>query len=149
MAFKGALVELAARDVNVRREGETFLVPFAVCAQSIGAGVAKTAGRVTIELYGVTAVFEQDSATALRNGEPFALSHPVIRGDRGELYAALDDVAAIFDLRWVYAARNNILDIDYSEEDYPRSRQPEPSGSMPVPHHGCAFGGIRAPGVNP
>lgn len=149
MAFKGALVELAARDVNVRREGETFLVPFAVCAQSIGAGVAKTAGRVTIDLYGVTAVFEQDSATALRNGEPFVLSHPVIRGDRGELYAALDDVAAIFDLRWVYAARNNILDIDYSEEDYPRSRQPEPDGSMPVPHHGCAFGGIRAPGANP
>ena len=104
---------------------------------------------MTIDLYGVTAVFEQDSATALRNGEPFVLSHPVIRGDRGELYAALDDVAAIFDLRWVYAARNNILDIDYSEEDYPRSRQPEPDGSMPVPHHGCAFGGIRAPGANP
>lgn len=149
MAYKGALVELPARDVNVRREDNTFLIPFAVCAQSIGAEVVKTAGRVMIDLYGIRAEFEENSAFATRNGESIPLNHAVIRGDKGELYMALEDVAAIFGLCWVYAARNNILDLDYHEEDYPRSRQPASDGTFPPPSHACAFGGIRAPGINP
>ena len=99
-------------------------VPFAVIAQSIGAEVIKEAGRVTIDLYGTRTVFTEGCAEALRNGEPFALTAPVFAGDSGELYIDADDLAAIWQLRWRYAKRNNIIDFDYIEEDIPRSMQP-------------------------
>ncbi len=150
MAYKGALVELCARDISARRVDGTFFVPFAVCAQAVGAEVVKEPGRVTIDLYGVRAVFAEGSDSALKNGAEEKLSHPVFRGDKGELYVAADDLAAVFGLRWVYAERNNFIDFDYPEEDYPRSVQPAgDGGTAEAPARHAAFGAIRAPGVNP
>ena len=93
-------------------------------AQSIGAEVIKEPGRVTVDLYGTRAVFDEGKKEASRNGEVFTLSAPVFAGDKGELYIAADDAAAVWQLRWRYAARNNIIDFDYIEEDIPRSPQP-------------------------
>ncbi|MBR7137535.1 MAG: fibronectin type III domain-containing protein [Clostridia bacterium] len=124
MAYKGNLMELAARNIYARPTGDTVFVPFAVVAQGIGAEVVKEPGRVTIDLYGTRVVFEEGSAEATKNGEPFALSAPTFLGDRGEIYVDANDVAAIWDLQWRYAKRNNIIDFDYIEEDFPCCMQP-------------------------
>lgn len=124
MAYKGALIELAARGIYAKKIDGRFFVPFGVIAQSIGAEVLKTPGCVSIDLYGTKAVFTEGSDEAKRNGERFPLSAAVFAGDQGELYISADDAAAIWNLRWRYAARNNILDFDYETEDLPRSIQP-------------------------
>jgi len=124
MAYKGNLLELAARGIYARfTEGRMF-VPFAVIAQSIGAEVIKEPGCVTIDLYGTRVLLTEGSVEAIRNGEVYPLSAAVFAGDRGELYLSADDAAAIWNLRWRYAERNNILDFDYAEEDFPLHLQP-------------------------
>lgn len=124
MTYKGNPLELAARSIYARHIDGKIFVPFAVIAQGIGAEVVKKTGQVTVDLYGIRAVFTEGSAGALRNGEEFSLSAPVFAGDKGELYISADDAAAIWNLRWRYAARNNLIDFDYAEEDLPRSLQP-------------------------
>jgi len=124
LAYKGNLLELVARGVYAHSVDGRMFVPFAVIAQSIGAEVIKEPGRVTVDLYGTRAVFDEGKREASRNGEVFTLSAPVFAGDKGELYIAADDAAAVWQLRWRYAARNNIIDFDYIEEDIPRSPQP-------------------------
>lgn len=149
MAFKGALTELAACDTNACMTDGAWFAPFAVCAQSVGAEVVKEPGRVTIAMYGVRAVFAENSDSAVVNGEAVRLSRTVFRGSKGELYLPVDDVARIFGLKYVYMARNNILDFDFGEETYPRSVQPAADETDPQQSLRAAFGGIRAPGVNP
>ncbi|MBR5312902.1 MAG: fibronectin type III domain-containing protein [Clostridia bacterium] len=124
MTFKGNRTELAARGIYAHHADGKIFVPFAVIAQTIGSEVVKEPGQVTIDLYGIRTVFREGSAEALRNGEPFALTSPVYAGDMGELYISADDISAVWNLRWRYAARNNIIDFDYAEEDFPRSKQP-------------------------
>ena len=124
MAYKGNLMELAAREVYARQIDGKMFVPFAVIAQGIGAEVVKTPGSVTIDLYQKRVTFTEGSDEAVRNGERYLLTAPVFAGDRGELYASADDIASLWGLRWRYAARNNIIDFDYPEEDYPLSHQP-------------------------
>ncbi|MBR6709126.1 MAG: hypothetical protein IKL84_05550, partial [Clostridia bacterium] len=124
MAYKGALVELAAREIYARHVDGRIFVPFAVIAQSIGAEVVKTPGQVSIDLYGVRATFIEGSVEARRNDAAFRLSVPVFAGDKGELYITADDAAAVWNLRWRYAARNNIIDFDYATEEFPCSKQP-------------------------
>lgn len=124
MAFKGNLLELPARGIYARHKDGRIFVPFAVIAQSIGAEVIKAPGCVTVDLYGIRGIFTNGSDTAERNGEPFPLTAPVFTGDRGELYIAADDAAAVWNLRWRYARRNNIIDFDYAEEDLPLCPQP-------------------------
>ena len=124
MTYKGNRTELAARGIYAHRRDGKFFVPFAVIAQSIGAEVVKEPGKVTIDLYGIRSVFREGSAEALRCGETFTLSEEVYPGDRGELYLSADDIAAVWNLRWRYAARNNFIEFDYDGEDFPCSRQP-------------------------
>ena len=124
MAYKGNLLELAARGIYARHIDGRIFVPFAVIAQSIGAEVIKEPGRVTIDLYGTRTIFTEESAEAIRNGEPWQLSAEVFAGDRGELYISAEDIAVIWNLRWRYAKRNNIIDFDYAEEDFPLNLQP-------------------------
>ena len=141
MAFKGNLLELPARGIYARHMDGRIFVPFAVIAQSIGAAVVKEPGTVTVDLYGIRAVFTEGSGTAQRNGEAFPLSAPVFAGDKGELYIAADDAAAIWNLRWRYARRNNIIDFDYAEEDFTLSPQP--------PKDAVDFAGFRPRFVSP
>ena len=124
MAFKGNLLELAARGISARPGDGTVFVPFAVIAQSIGTEVIKEPGRVTIDLYGKRAVFTEGNKEAIVNDRPFVLYTPVFAGDRGELYMDANDIGAIWNLEWRFAKRNNIIDFDYAEEDFPLLRQP-------------------------
>ena len=124
MTYKGNRIELAARGIYAHHKDGKIFVPFAVIAQGIGAEVIKEPGKVTIDLYGIRTVFREGSPEAIRCGESFALSAPVYAGDRGELYVSADDIAAIWNLRWRYAARNNFIEFDYEEEDYTCSCQP-------------------------
>ncbi len=124
MAYKGNLLELAARGIYARRIDDMIFVPFAVIAQSIGAEVIKEPGCVTVELYGKRAVFTEGSAEAIVNGRRFVLYAPVFAGDKGELYMDANGIDVIWNLRWRYSSRNNIIDFDYAEEDLPRSLQP-------------------------
>lgn len=132
MAYKGNLLELAARGINARCIDGMIFVPFAVIAQSIGAEVIKEPGRVTVDLYRIRTVFSEGCSEAVKNGETYPLSAPVFAGDMGELYISADDAAAIWNLRWRYAKRNNIIDFDYAEEDLPRSLQPAGNTVDPV-----------------
>ena len=70
-------------------------------------------------------------------------SAPTFVGDRGEIYVLADDIASVWDLRWRYAKRNNIIDFDYIEEDFPCCMQP--------PKDAAGFVGFKrrfAPGEN-
>ena len=123
MAFKGDVLVMPTRRVSAHNVDGKWFVPFGQVALGIGALSEKRPGQVRIGLYGKEAVFTEGSDVAETPEGPVQLSSPVYRGDRGHLYMPLDDVMSLFNMRYVYAARNNLLVFDY-RSDLPVAPQP-------------------------
>ncbi|MDD6262114.1 MAG: metallophosphoesterase family protein [Clostridiales bacterium] len=124
IAWKGAIVEMAARDLACYARGDDFLIPFASVVQCIGAFAEKEPGLLRIRLFGHTAEFREGQTEATADGKPFRLRLAPERLDKGQLFVSVSDAADIFGLRWGYAAHNNIVDLDYPSEEYPLTPQP-------------------------
>lgn len=123
LAFKGYLLEMAARGIPPFMENGLWYVPFALLVQSVGGYVDKQPGKVTVGLYGKTAEFTEGSATAVTDTGSLAMPSPVLRR-YGQLFMPADSCAEIFGLTWYYAARNNFINFDHNSEDKTVSPQP-------------------------
>ena len=113
---------LSAPTPCVQKDGVWF-VPMATLITFAGGGVEKTAGKVSAELYGRTAVFTEGSDVAQTDRGELRLPARVFRGECGQLYIPADGCHA-FDMRWAYAAYNNFLSFEHESEDRPVTVQP-------------------------
>ena len=123
MAFKGALLELIARDLVPVTKNGIWFAPFAAVVQAVGGAVEKRPGEVHLQLYSRNAVFYENSDVAVTEKGTVSLSGTVFR-ERGQLYMPVDDCANIFGLKWQYAHRNNIINFDSPSENRTISEQP-------------------------
>ena len=124
LMFKGVDLGLcAAANPPVEKDGIWF-VPFATLIGFIGGYVNKTEGAVTLDAYGHTAVFKENSKEVKTNKGVYEMSAEVFRGERGQLYMPADDCAEIFGMKWCYVKRNNFLSFEHESEDKPIFVQP-------------------------
>lgn len=123
LAFKGYLLEMAARGIPPFEENGIWYVPFALLVQSVGGFVDKQPGKVLIALYGKMAEFTEGSATAVTDTGSLVMPAPVLRR-YGQLFMPAASCAEIFGLTWYYAKRNNFINFDHNSEDKTVSPQP-------------------------
>jgi len=124
LAYKGDMLEFAARGVFPCQRDSAWYIPAGVLIGAIGGAVSKTAGKVTVGAYKRTAAFTEDSDIAETGTGDIRMSGAAFRGDREQLYVPLDDFAKIFGMNWQYAARNNFINIDHPSENTAVSEQP-------------------------
>ena len=101
-----------------------WFIPAAILVSFIGGEVCREKDKVTFNLYNRSAGFTQGSDRAQTDKGEIALSAPVFRGRRDQLYVPLDDFCRIFNMKWSYARRNNYLTIETFDESVPVPRQP-------------------------
>ncbi|MBQ4339018.1 MAG: metallophosphoesterase family protein [Clostridia bacterium] len=124
MAFKGRMLELCARGITPEYKDGIWYAAFGVLIQSIGGAVLKEKGKVTVEVYGHRAVFEQGSDIAQTDKGAVKMAGEVYLS-RNQLYIPVDDSAKMFGLDWYYAERNGFINWNTPSEDKPLSKQPE------------------------
>lgn len=123
MMFKGADPGLCQSDTpSVKKDGVWFS-PLATLIGYIGGSVLKERGKVTLSVYGHTAVFYEDSDVAETDRGEMKLPAKVFRGAREQLYIPCDGCKA-FEMRWAYAERNNFLSFEHESESKPVTVQP-------------------------
>ena len=124
MSYKGAMLDLIAKDIFAKNENNMWFVPFALIVQTIGGEVEKTEGKVKMKLYDTIAEFTLSSDVAETDRGPVKLRAEVFRGDKGQLYISAEDCADIFGLKWQYSKNNNFINFDHASENDPVSKQP-------------------------
>lgn len=116
MAFKGRMLEFAARGVYPEQKGGVWYAPFGVLIQAIGGKVEKGADFLICEAYEHCAAFtagskfaKTDLGTVEMSGEAYFES--------GQLFVPVDESAAVFEMAWYYAERNNYINWNTPSED--------------------------------
>ncbi len=124
MFYKGMDPGLgAARCLPVNKDGIWF-ISAGTLVSFIGGDVLREKGRMTLSVYGKSAVFTEGGITASTGAGDYTLSAPVFRGGAEQLYVPVDDVCKIFGMKWAYAKRNNFITIESSNESEPAPTQP-------------------------
>ena len=124
MIYKGVDPGLCAMDNPPECRDDIWFIPAAILVSFIGGEVCREKDKVTFNLYNRSAGFTQGSDRAQTDKGEIALSAPVFRGRRDQLYVPLDDFCRIFNMKWSYARRNNYLTIETFDESVPVPRQP-------------------------
>ncbi|MCR5523838.1 MAG: metallophosphoesterase [Clostridia bacterium] len=124
MIFKGMDCGLCAAEVPpIKIDGKWFIA-FGTLCTFIGGSTVREKGKMTTSVYGKSAVFYENSDAAEVNGESIRLENKVVRANAGQLYVPLDSVCNIFGFKWAYAAHNNFISIETSNESEPVPEQP-------------------------
>ena len=123
MLYRGMDLGILAAPTPCCQKDGVWFVPMASLITFAGGSVEKTAGKVSMELYGRTAVFTEGSDTAQTDRGELHLPASVFRGDCAQLYIPADGCRA-FDMRWAYAPYNNFISFEHESEDRPVTVQP-------------------------
>ena len=123
MMYRGMDPGLLSAPTPCCQKDGVWFVPMATLLTFAGGSVEKTAGQVSMELYGHTAVFTEGSDVAQTDRGELRLGAAVFRGECGQLYIPADGCHA-FDMRWAYAPYNNFLSFEHESEDRPVTVQP-------------------------
>ncbi|MDR1629137.1 MAG: metallophosphoesterase family protein [Oscillospiraceae bacterium] len=123
MKFKGMDLGLCQVDTPCVEKDGVWYAPLAVLIGCVGGLVEKKPGRVSLEIYGKSAVFTEGSDTAQTNQGEVKLSASVFRGAREQLYIPCD-ACAVFGMRWNYAPRNNFISFEVETQAHPVTEQP-------------------------
>lgn len=124
MYFKGYDLGLCAAKVPPVCKDDIWYVAFGTLVSFIGGDVLREKGKMTLSVYGKSAVFVEDSDIATTNKGDVKLEAPVFRGESNQLYVPLDSACKIFGMKWAYAKRNNFITIETSNEGFPTPTQP-------------------------
>ncbi len=122
--YKGMDPGLGISDIlPVCRDGQWY-VPAGTLISFIGGDVLREKGKMTLSVYGKTAVYIEGSDIAVTDSGEVPLGGEVIRGNRDQLFVPIDSMCKIFGMKWAYAARNNFLTVESSNESEPTPTQP-------------------------
>ncbi len=124
MFYKGVDLGLCAFRLPPECRNDIWFVPFATLVGFIGGEVSREKGRVSVSVYGKSAVFTEGSDIAQTDKGDVKLEAEVYRGNEGQLYVPLDSACGIFDMKWAYAKRNNYITIETFDESQPVPVQP-------------------------
>ena len=124
MVYKGVDLGLCAFRLPPEFKNDKWFVPFATLVGFIGGEVNREKGKVTVSVYGKSAVFTEGSDIAETDKGEVKLEAEVYRGNEGQLYIPLDSACKIFDMKWAYAKRNNYITIETFDESQPVPFQP-------------------------
>lgn len=123
MMFKGMDPGLCQADTPCENVGGIWFAPLSVLVGYIGGTVEKTKGRLFLEMYGHSAVFEEGSGIMRTDRGEVKLEAPVFRGRRGQLYIPVSAVEA-FEMRWAYSPRNNFISFEHESQKKLITEQP-------------------------
>lgn len=127
MAFKGALLELTARNLYPMQKDGVWYAPFAQVIQFIGGTVEKRPGSVLLGAYGHRATFYEEERRVDTPAGTQQMEHAAFL-EREQLYLPVADSARLFGMTWHYSARNNIIDWEYPAEKASVAPQPPKKG---------------------
>lgn len=124
MFYKGMDLGLCQSHLVPEKIGDNWFVPFGTLVNFIGGDVLREKNKMTVYVYGKSAVFSQDSDIASTNKGDVKLVGKVYRGMGEQLYVPLESACKIFGMKYAYAPRNNFLTIESSNEGFPIPTQP-------------------------
>ena len=124
MFYKGVDLGLCAFNTPPEYKDGLWFIPFGTLVSFIGGDVTRESGKMTLSVYGKKVTLTEGSDTAQTDGGAVKLAAAVYRGRESQLYAPLDSVCKIFNMKWAYAERNNFLTIETSDESQPVPFQP-------------------------
>lgn len=124
LMYKGVDLGLCASETPPVCKDGVWYLPFATLIRFIGGEVSREQDRVTLEVYGKKGVFTQGSSVVLTNNGEVDLGAKVFRGNAGQLYMPVDGSCKVFGMKWAYAARNNFITVECSNESHPVPNQP-------------------------
>lgn len=124
MFYKGVDLGLCASSLPPVCIDGVWFAAFATLVSFIGGEVLREKGKVTLKIYGREAVFTENSDIAATSKGDAALCAKVFRGAEGQLYIPVDSACKIFGMKWAYAARNNFITVESSNESHPVPVQP-------------------------
>ncbi len=122
--YKGMDLGLCNMETPAENKDGIWCVPFATLIRFIGGEDIREKGRVTLKAYGKEAVFTEGSDIALTDKGEIKLDCAVYRGRCDQLYIPVDGACKAFGMKWAYAARNNFITIENSNEGVPIVPQP-------------------------
>ena len=99
-------------------------MPFATLIRFIGGEVSREPGKVTLDVDGKKGVFTEGSSLVQTDKGEVDLGAKVFRGNAGQLYMPVDGSCKVFGMQWAYAARNNFITVECSNESRPVPNQP-------------------------
>ncbi len=123
MIYKGAQLGLCHYSTQCEEIDGVWYVPLGVLIGYIGGSVIKEKGKITLEIYGRKAVFTENSDIAVTDRGEAKLEAKVIRLHREQLYMPAS-ACEVFDMRWVYAERNNFISFEHESQERPITPQP-------------------------
>lgn len=124
MFYKGVDLGLCAEELPPEFKDGRWFIALGTLISFIGGEVLRQKDKMTLSLYGKTAVFTQGSDCAETDRGEVKLDAPVYRGLKEQLYVPLDSACKIFGMKWAYAKRNNFITIESSNESMPVPVQP-------------------------
>lgn len=124
MFYKGVDCGLCASSLPPVKIDDVWYIAAGTLCSFIGGNTVRSVGKMTLELYGRTAVFEEQSDVALTDRGEVKLCGTVKRLFEGQLYVPVESVCNIFRMKWAYAERNNFITIESSNESHPVPVQP-------------------------
>lgn len=101
-----------------------WYVAFSTLIRFAGGEDVREKGKVTLRIYGHEATFTQGSSTAQTDRGELELGGTVFKGNEEQLYIPVDGACKAFGMKWAYAARNNFITVECSNESVPRVPQP-------------------------
>ena len=101
-----------------------FMIPPAVLFRAIGVDVQMSPGAVTVNGYGHTAIYRENSDEVETDRGILKSACKISRLNRGQLFADIDSLCEPFDLFWSYYDENNFISIETENENAPLPAQP-------------------------
>ncbi len=122
--YKGMDLGLCNMETPAENKDGVWYIPFATLIRFIGGEDIREKGKVTLRAYGKEAIFTEGSDIAVTNNGEIKLEGAVYRGRAGQLYIPVDGACKAFKMKWAYAARNNFITVESSNEGVPIVPQP-------------------------
>ena len=122
--YKGVDLGLCASETPPVCIDGVWYFPFATLIRFIGGEVSREPGKVTLEVYGKKGVFTEGSSLVQTDKGEVDLGAKVFRGNADQLYMPVDGSCKVFGMKWAYAARNNFITVECSNESHPVPHQP-------------------------
>lgn len=124
LMYKGVDLGLCASETPPVCNDGVWYLPFATLIRFIGGEVSREPGKVTLEVYGKKGIFTEGSSLVQTDKGEVDLGAKVFRGNAGQLYMPVDGSCKVFGMKWAYAARNNFITVECSNESHPVPNQP-------------------------
>ena len=124
LMYKGVDLGLCASETPPVCIDGVWYLPFATLIRFIGGEVSREPGKVTLEVYGKKGIFTEGSSLVQTDKGEVDLGAKVFRGNAGQLYMPVDGSCKVFGMKWAYAARNNFITVECSNESHPVPNQP-------------------------